>query len=32
LALAFDEVVNVKVLDSEDVENLELLERPGAKP
>jgi len=28
LALAFDEVVNVKVLDSEDVENLELLERP----
>lgn len=28
LVEAFDEVVDVKVLDSEDVENLELLERP----
>ena len=28
LVTAFDEVVDVKVLDSEDVENLELLERP----
>jgi hypothetical protein len=25
----FDDVVDVKVLDSEDAENLELLERPG---
>ena len=32
LSPTFDDVIDVKVLDSEDAENLELLDRPGMLP